>query len=476
MLLSELEERERRFKLALRAGIPIILLISLIFYALFFRDKTFDIDTETTALFLALVFITVYFIYFLMELAIKESLIDRTTQGFTEGSFIKRLEKFGPKTLVLLVIENLSTLNEHYSSEKVDRILYDMVHYLNDYLRERGYKNILIARRYGAEFLIAFDRDDPEIETVLHAFCKAYRKVDEIELDLVFSLLTNISDDIKQDVRILKDLLHIQSKHNPLATYDVDLKDARKAASVEYAISEALKKELLELTFRPIRNAHTDKIEIYEVSVKLRAEDGSIIQPKIFLPIINRLGLGTRYDMVLFKRLLTLLPLTDSHVSFSFNLSPFSLRNEPFRKEFFERLETSGVEARRLIIELYERKTHHDLSGYLETLRRFRTRGVRIAIDNFGSSNASMEYMKHFHFDFIQFDREYVTRLDDIQTKAMLNSLIQMAKELEIKTIAKWVDKTEQKRELVAMGIDYLQGYGIAKPLKENELLKIYNP
>jgi EAL domain-containing protein (putative c-di-GMP-specific phosphodiesterase class I) len=66
--------------------------------------------------------------------------------------------------------------------------------------------------------------------------------------------------------------------------------------------------------------------------------------------------------------------------------------------------------------------------------------------------------------------------LDDIQTKAMLNSLIQMAKELEIKTIAKWVDKTEQKRELVAMGIDYLQGYGIAKPLKENELLKIYNP
>ena len=475
MLLSELEERERRFKLALRAGIPVTLLISLIFYATFFRNEPFDINTETAALFVALVFITVYFIYFLMEVAVNESIIDQTTQGFTQRSFLQRLKKFHPKTLVLLVVDNLATLNEHYSAEKVDKVLYELVHRLNSHLQAHGYRRTLIARRFGAEFLIAFDIEDSGIEAALHSFVTTHKVIDDVELDLFFSLITNVSDDIGKDITLLKDLLHIQSKRNPLATYDIDLKDAKKIASVEEAIVDALEREALLLSFRPIKNARTETIELYEVSVKLEGPDGAI-QPKIFLPIINRLGLGQTYDLALVKRLVGLLPLIDASVSFSFNLSPFSLRNKAFQESFFALLEQNEVDTKRLIIELYERKTHHDLSGYLEVLRRFRARGIRIAIDNFGSSNASMEYMKHFHFDFIQFDREYVTKLDNMSTRAMLNSLILMAKDLEIKTIAKWVDKTEQKRELVAMGIDYLQGYGIAKPMNETELLKYYNP
>ena len=104
MLLSELEERERRFKLALRAGIPVVLLISLVFYSIFFRDSTISFDTESAFLFGSLVFVTVYFIYFLMELSVKESLLDQTTQGFNERAFVKKREQFQPNTLVLFVV------------------------------------------------------------------------------------------------------------------------------------------------------------------------------------------------------------------------------------------------------------------------------------------------------------------------------------------------------------------------------------
>jgi len=54
--------------------------------------------------------------------------------------------------------------------------------------------------------------------------------------------------------------------------------------------------------------------------------------------------------------------------------------------------------------------------------------------------------MKHFKFDLVQFDRDYVTKLNDKNTLAMLSSLIQMSKDLEIITVAKWVDKESQKR------------------------------
>jgi EAL domain-containing protein (putative c-di-GMP-specific phosphodiesterase class I) len=83
--------------------------------------------------------------------------------------------------------------------------------------------------------------------------------------------------------------------------------------------------------------------------------------------------------------------------------------------------------------------------------------------------------MKHFSFDMIQFDREYVTKLSDKTTLAMLDSLIKMSKELGITTVAKWVDKEEQKKKLRSLGIDYLQGFGIAKPIDEYQLIEQYN-
>ncbi|HIP62022.1 MAG TPA: EAL domain-containing protein, partial [Sulfurovum sp.] len=126
-------------------------------------------------------------------------------------------------------------------------------------------------------------------------------------------------------------------------------------------------------------------------------------------------------------------------------------------------------------IELYERKAHHDLSNYFQTLNFMRTKGLRIAIDNFGSSNASMEYMKHFRFDMVQFDRDFVTKLEDKITYEMLHSLIEMSKNLNIKTVAKWVDKDRQKTKLLELGIDYVQGFGIGKPILEKELIDLSN-
>jgi len=165
----------------------------------------------------------------------------------------------------------------------------------------------------------------------------------------------------------------------------------------------------------------------------------------------------------------------DETISFTFNLSPFSLRDSNFQQKLFDYLEEKQINPSRLVIQLYERKTHHDLSGYLKTLKKFRSQGIRICIDNFGSSNASMEYMKHFKFDMVQFDRDYVTDLENETTYAMLHSLIKMSKDLQVQTVAKWVDNDMQKKKLRALGIQYIQGFGVGKPLLEEALINRYN-
>jgi len=475
MLLSERQERERRFKLALRAGIPVVLLISLVLYSTFFKDDTIEITIENTFLVSALLFITIYFIYFLMDLSVKETLIDQATQGYNEKAFIAQLEAYKPKALVLIIIKNLSTISENYSTDDVDLLLYTIIHKLDNALNKAGFSHSLIARRYGAEFLVAIDKSSDDIQKVFDDFVSDYKIINDIELNYNFAVITNTGEELQKDILHLKDLIATQYRSSDKAKKSNVVKDAKEISETETSIITALKEKSLLLTFRPILNIKTDIIDIYEISAKLKSKSMGDILPRVYLPIVNRLGLGREYDLALLQHVVDLLPLVDENISLSFNLSPFSLRDEKFQEKFFSYLEKSKVDPSRLIIELYERKTHHDLSGYLKTLNKFRARGIRIAIDNFGSSNASMEYMKHFKFDLVQFDRDYVTKLDDANTEAMLSSMVTMSKDLHITTVAKWVDNDTQKNKLRSLGIDYLQGFGISKPISEKQLIDTYN-
>jgi len=472
MLLSELNERERRFKLALRAGIPVLLLTFLVFYSLFTQEGVFTFNLINSSLIAAIVFITIYFNYFLIEMSVKESIIDNTTQSFNEKAFLDKLHVYKPKTLVLLVVDNLYTINDNYSAEKVDLLLYTIIHKLNTTLNQYGIRSPLIGRRYGAEFLIAINKEDHDVKEIFEKFISENHTIIDIEVDYAFSAATNTGENIEQILGQLKDILGTEEETDKKSN---TVKPAEELGRTEQSIIEALKNKQFKMSFRPLESTKTGQIEIYEIVSKLKSAEQEDILPRVYLPIINRLGLGVEYDLSLVEHVIKLLPLIDEKISFTFNLSPFSLRNKHFQEKFFSLLEEHKIKTSRLIIQLYERKTHHDLSSYFKTLSTFRIKGVRICIDNFGSSNASMEYMKNFKFDIVQFDRSYVTNLKDTTTLAMLSSLITMSQDLNILTVAKWVDNDEQKNKLSTLGISYVQGFGISKPVSEQALIHSYN-
>jgi len=469
MLLSELEERERRFKLALRAGIPVLLLISLVFYTLFVQEGSFQPTLINGFLISGIIFITIYFNYFLIEMSVKETVLDSTTQSFNEKAFVSKLQAYKPKTLILLVVNNLYTINENYSAEKVDLLLYTIIHELNATLNQYGLHSPLIGRRFGAEFLIALNQEGYNVKEIFETFIEENKVLNDIEVDYIFSAVTDTEENIEQILGRLKDLLSSPTDKKE------NIQNAEELNKTEQDIIQALNSKSFKLGFRPIQSTQTNQIEIYEIVSKLITEGQKEILPRTYLPIINRLGLGVSYDLSLVEHIINLLPLVDDKISFTFNLSPFSLRNKNFQEKFFALIKSKNINTSRLIIQLYERKTHHDLSGYFKTLSTFRNKGIRICIDNFGSSNASMEYMKNFKFDMVQFDRDYVTNLKDTTNLAMLSSLVTMSKDLNILTVAKWVDKEDQKNTLKSLGINYLQGFGIDKPISEQQIINRYN-
>ena len=165
MLYSQKEERGRRFTLALRAGIPVLLLVFLVFYTTIYTGDTLAISIKNGVLLAALTFITIYFIYFLMNLSVQETMIDQTTQGFNKKTFIKKLQDYKPKSLACLSIENLSSLSENYSSDQIDNLLYTISRKLNLIFKQNGLDTVLIGRDRGSEFLIALNDNYEHIQS-----------------------------------------------------------------------------------------------------------------------------------------------------------------------------------------------------------------------------------------------------------------------------------------------------------------------
>jgi len=477
MLLSEIEERSRRFKLALRAGIPILLLIGLIAYIVFLKEGTLHFSTENYFLMGAVIFISVYFIYFLLEHDAQETLLDHETHGFNLKAFERKLRSSQSKTIALLFINNLQSINENYGALATNTMLFHLIQRLNQSLQESGLEKALIGRRHGAEFLIAISGKSEDLGVSLEQFTMNNPNINSIDIDYKVSLATYNNEALEKVILHLKDRqigMQNQTKSNS-RDGSVGIQDASHITELEDEIAALIQSKKLLFHFRPLQNLKHGTTDIYKASVSLSSDTLGNIPPKTYLPIVNRLGLGRIYDFAIIEHLVALLPLLDVHISMTFNISPFSLRNRGFQSKLFALLGESNIDASRLIIELYERKTYHDLSNYFQTLNYLRTKGLRISIDNFGSSNASLEYMKHFHFDMIQFDRDYVRKLDNTLTREMFRSLIEMAKGLHIITIAKWVDKEEQAKKLKSLGIDYIQGFGIGKPLSEKELIEACN-
>ncbi len=475
MLISEQEERGRKFKLALRAGLPILVLIGLVIYGTFFQNEKIDFGLKEALLTAALVFVTTYFIFFLLEEDGQKTLLDHTTNSYNYSAFLHHYSRRKPRSLALINIDNLGIINENYGINEVDTMLRSLVYQLNATLTAFGINNAIIGRKYGAEFLIGSDSDKESLLQAIGSFIEDHPSIQNIELDYKFGVVSSPKDNIEKAILRLHDTISTSAARHNFKQNEALVSTEEDLGELEQPIIEAIDTKRVTFSFRPLLNIKKNIIDTYEVSVKLKLQDGRELLPRVYLPIINRLGLGRKYDFSVFEHALEMLPMIDKNISLSFNLSPFSLRDQDFRKKVFALIDKSGIEPSRVIIELYERKTHHNLEGYLKTLESFRSKGLRICIDNFGSSDASMEYMRRFKFDMVQFDRDYVNRLEDPNSMAMLKSLIDMSRTLHISTIAKWVDKESQKKKLIAMGVDYLQGFGIAATLSEEELINKYN-
>jgi EAL domain-containing protein (putative c-di-GMP-specific phosphodiesterase class I) len=129
-------------------------------------------------------------------------------------------------------------------------------------------------------------------------------------------------------------------------------------------------------------------------------------------------------------------------------------------------LSETGLEPQYLELELTESSLMNDTRATIETLCRLRSLGIKISIDDFGSGYSSLSYLKNLPIDTLKIDRAFVTDIAFAASDAaIVKTIITLAHNLGLQTIAEGVETAEQSAVLSELGCDEMQGYLFSKPL-----------
>lgn len=153
------------------------------------------------------------------------------------------------------------------------------------------------------------------------------------------------------------------------------------------------------------------------------------------------------------------------------NISAVQFKRGNIEKTVLKALDESGLDPRYLELELTESMLISDESTTIKTIQRLKEIGIQLSIDDFGTGYSSLSYLKKFKIDKLKIDQSFIRDImQDPEDSAIVTAIIQMAKSLNLKTIAEGVEDESILQHLSSIGCDEIQGYYISKPLPSNEV------
>ena len=206
-----------------------------------------------------------------------------------------------------------------------------------------------------------------------------------------------------------------------------------------------------------------------ELLIRMQHEDGSIIPPSAFLPSAERFNLASGIDRWVLSRAIDWMKNSAQSREFetiSINLSGQSVGDRSFHAHANDVLEKAGKEiCGRICFEITETAAITNLADATSFIEQVRSKGVRVALDDFGAGASSFGYLKRFPVDYLKIDGQFVRDLiDNPLNDVTVRCFVDVARVLGIGTVAEYVGSSEVMAKLAEIGVDFGQGFHIHKP------------
>jgi diguanylate cyclase (GGDEF)-like protein len=277
--------------------------------------------------------------------------------------------------------------------------------------------------------------------------------------------------------QILKqaDMALYRAKADGRGTFRFFMPDMDEELQVRRAHEVDLRKGMVNnefyLVFQPQVSLQAHEITSFEALLRWRHPERGIISPAEFIPIAEDIGLIDALSEWVIREACKTAVTWPQHIKVAVNISPIQFRNRTLLPCVRKVLKRTGLDPRRLELELTESALLQENETTLTVLHELRALGVRIALDDFGTGYSSLSYLRSFPFDKIKIDQSFVREMSTrADCMVIVRSIVQLGKDLGMSITAEGVETEEQLAQIWATGCDEAQGYLLGRPKPATDL------
>lgn len=247
-------------------------------------------------------------------------------------------------------------------------------------------------------------------------------------------------------------------------------------ATIAQKLNKALENNEMFLNFQPIISVQNGDIHGFEVLVRWESEELGSVPPFTFVQIAEETGAIVEIGTWIFEtgcRFLKRMNEINPDIIMSINVSPVQLKRKDFLDKVRRTINVFQVNPANIQIEITETSLVEFIDGNNDTIQKLADMGIALALDDFGTGYSSFGYLKDMPIKTLKVDKSFV---DEICSKhkdyQITGSIIDMVKNLGIKTVVEGVESIEQYNILAEMKCDYIQGFLMSKPLNASDAME----
>ena len=387
-----------------------------------------------------------------------------------------------PVALLLLDLDRFKEVNDSLGHQAGDSLLRDVARRLR---RVADGPDTVVARLGGDEFAIARIgagfASAQELADAVHASLVQAYTLEGVQVrartSIGISVLPVGSAELPTLLRQADvAMYHAKTRHLGTFAYSVDVDEFASGERLETA--ELLRADIaarrLLLHYQPKVDVATGAVDSVEALVRWQHPRRGLLMPDAFLPVVETAGLMEDLTRAVLEQALDQAAAwwrAGRPLAIAVNLSASSLGDQDLPDRVSRLLAERRLPARLLEIEITEDFLMADRERAQGILEGLRARGIRVAVDDYGTGYSSLAYLRELPIDDLKLDKSFLTDLmGDTRALAIVQSTIMLAHSLGLRLVAEGVEDEATSRELAAAGCDVLQGWLYAKALPAHEL------
>ncbi|WP_321778411.1 EAL domain-containing protein [Sulfurimonas sp.] len=384
--------------------------------------------------------------------------------------------------VLYLDLDNFKNINDKFGHTVGDKILVEVAHRLEMFF----YEDDMLIRQGGDEFIVlkeCIDANNIEdnIESLISLISQVYH-IDAKEFRIGVSVgIARYPIDAKETEELLSiadtAMYEAKKRKNSYCFFSETMRHENIVKTdIEQELRSAIEKDELWMVYQPQIKADGS---LYGVEALVRWENEKLgfVGPDKFIPVAEETGiireLGDFIINTALSEVATIQAQLNLEFSLAINISGVQLMEVNFLETFLKQIENSNFNRASVTLEITESVSIEKMDDVLNVLYDLQEHNIKISLDDFGTGYSSLSILRELPIDELKIDKSFIDKiLYDDNEKALVQSIINIGKNFNMKTLAEGVESEKQVQNLKEANCDIFQGYYYSKPLTKEHLLE----